>query len=565
MRLEDMAVTLRPRTAAEAIDLGYAMTQTWWKGVFGAWCAVYLPVAIIICLLFWQMPVLAVFVLWWLKPAFDRVVLQVLSGATFGATPTLRNTMRALPRLWWNNTLFAALTYARFNMARSFTLPVTQLEGSRGKIARQRRRILGREGWSAATWLTIITLHIEVTLIASCYFLVNLFSPGEAAFQLSWQLFFNPEISRSTQLFGYGVNVLVVSVLEPFYVAAGFAIYLNCRTAIEGWDVELAFKRLAARLAQARAVSPVSAGSAIKLAASLLLGITMAMASLSVPDAAAQAAPAKVEDVAVETIADAVEMEKDKKNSEEKSKVNAATELLPAPFTPDTGARKAAQRILAAPEFGRNRDGWRLRYIGPGWGEREPVKPYKWTWLEAFVKFVAESLRVLAWMVVALVVAGLLYLIARHVNVNGWRRATRAAPPDMLFGLDVRPESLPDHLPAAVRELLARGEIRAAVGLLYRASLVSLIEDGRIEINRGDTEGECVQRVRLKYLANPRELAKAEYFDALVRQWQRVAYARAPTNSAELTQLVDNWALHFSLRAQAGEQNAAMSAPQAQS
>ena len=540
MRLEDMAITLRPRTAAEAIDLGYAMTQAWWRTVLAAWCAVYLPAAVVVNLLCWQVPALSVFVLWWLKPAFDRVVLHVLAGATFGATPTLRQTLRALPRLWWKNGLFAALTYARFDFARSFTLPVTQLEGSRGKIARQRRRILGREGRGAAVWLTIFSANIEITLIASCYFLVNLFSPGEPAFQLSWQMFLNPEVSRSMRLFGNAVNVLAVSILEPFYVAAGFSIYLNCRTAIEGWDVELAFKRFAARIEAARATATTSA---IKLAASLLLGFTILMSAASMPDAAAQSCPVSVDDGAAGKI------------PADEGDGNAASEAMPLPFTPDTGARKAATKVLSAPEFGHNRDGWTVRYTGPSWGEREPAKPRKWSWLEALVKFFAESVRVLAWIAVALVVAGLLYLLARYVSINGWRRDAKGLPPDMLFGLDVRPGSLPDDLPAAVRALLARGEIRAAVGLLYRGALVSIIQEGRIEISRGDTEGECLQRVQTVYAANADELAKAQYFEILVRQWQRVAYARVVVDGAEIGPLVDDWARHFMVRSQARAQS----------
>ena len=542
MRLEDMAITLRPRTAAEAIDLGYAMTQAWWRAVFAAWCAVYIPAAIIVNLLCWQVPAVSVFVLWWLKPAFDRVVLNVLSGATFGATPTLGQTLRALPRLWWKNGLFAALTYARFDFARSFNLPVTQLEGSRGKIARQRRRILGRDGRGAAVWLTIFSANIEITLIASCYFLVNLFSPGEPAFQLSWQMFFNPEISKGMQLFGNAVNVLAVSILEPFYVAAGFAIYLNCRTAIEGWDVELAFKRFTARVEVARGTA---ATSAVKLAASLLLGLAMLMATVSMPDAAAQVL--SVDDGAADKI------------SAGEGNGDAASEAIALSFTPDTGARKTAMKVLAAPEFGHNRDGWKVRYIGPSWGEREPAKPRKWDWLEALVKFFAESIRVLAWVAVALVVAGLLYLLARYVSISGWRRDAKVTPPDMLFGLDVRPGSLPDDLPAAVRALLARGEIRAAVGLLYRGALVSLIQDGRIEISRSDTEGECVSRVRTAYASHADELAKAQYFEVLVQQWQRVAYARVVADSAEIEPLVDDWARHFLVRSQARTQNAAPS------
>ena len=181
--------------------------------------------------------------------------------------------------------------------------------------------------------------------------------------------------------------------------------------------------------------------------------------------------------------------------------------------------------------------------------------PRKWTWLEALVKFFAESVRVLAWIAVALVVAGLLYLLARYVSINGWRRDAKGLPPDMLFGLDVRPGSLPDDLPAAVRALLARGEIRAAVGLLYRGALVSIIQEGRIEISRGDTEGECLQRVQTVYAANADELAKAQYFEILVRQWQRVAYARVVVDGAEIGPLVDDWARHFMVRSQARAQS----------
>src|SRR5690606_28081180 len=40
-------------------------------------------------------------------------------------------------------------------------------------------------------------------------------------------------------------------VLEPFYVAAGFALYLNRRTLLEGWDIEVALRRIATRHAAA--------------------------------------------------------------------------------------------------------------------------------------------------------------------------------------------------------------------------------------------------------------------------------------------------------------------------
>src|SRR5260221_1140707 len=535
MRLEDMAVALRPRTAMEAVDLGYAMVQVWWKDVLAAWCVVYLPVVLLVNLLCWKMPVLAAAIMWWLKPAFDRVVLHVLASATFGAMPTLRQTLRVLLRLWWGNSLFAALTYARFNFARSFTLPVTQLEGSRGNIRRQRRRILGREGWGAAVWLTVLSMHFEFILILPCYLLVDLFLPQEPVFRFPWASLFNAQMSTAGLFAANAVNALVLCMLEPFYVAAGFAIYLNCRSAIEGWDVELAFKRLASRMEASRSKI---AGGVARLAASLLLGIAVMTAMIEAPDVKAQEAPAKAQNApAVDTRATV--------DDDDDDELDAPP--APSASTPVTGARDKAKKVLTAPEFGHYENERYLRYIGPTWGEREPPKRSKSSVLDAIVKFFAESARVIAWIVVALVATGLLYLLARYVGINGWQRAPKRAQPEILFGLNVRPESLPDDLPAAARAFLARGEIRAAVGLLYRGALVSLLQEGRIDIGRGDTEGECLWRVKAAYRTDADEQAKAAYFDSLVQLWQRVAYARLVIEANEVQALVDVWPQHFAV------------------
>jgi hypothetical protein len=36
---------------------------------------------------------------------------------------------------------------------------------------------------------------------------------------------------------------IVIAFLEPFYVAAGFAMYLNRRAELEAWDVEQELRR----------------------------------------------------------------------------------------------------------------------------------------------------------------------------------------------------------------------------------------------------------------------------------------------------------------------------------
>jgi hypothetical protein len=57
---------------------------------------------------------------------------------------------------------------------------------------------------------------------------------------------------------GAACHMVVVTLVEPFYVGAGFALYLNCRTRIEGWDVELAFRRMATRLTSAAAAMVIA-------------------------------------------------------------------------------------------------------------------------------------------------------------------------------------------------------------------------------------------------------------------------------------------------------------------
>ena len=47
---------------------------------------------------------------------------------------------------------------------------------------------------------------------------------------------------------------LAMSISEPIYVAAGFMLYLNRRTDLEAWDMEIALRQLAGRLA--RKVAP---------------------------------------------------------------------------------------------------------------------------------------------------------------------------------------------------------------------------------------------------------------------------------------------------------------------
>jgi len=256
LRLEALAISLRRRTPWEAIDLGLSMLQRWWRAVYAPHLAVGASVAAASFLAAWWLarPWLAVVLFWWMKPLYDRVVLHVLSRAVFGELPRARAVLGAW-REWLGSGLFAALALRWWpDLARSFNLPVRQLEGQAGKAGRERKSVLGRRARSYAVWFTVVCLHFESVLYLMLGGLAELLLPAKAA-EATGENFLERMASGEFWSYGGALGYMVaVLVLEPFYVAGGFGLYLNRRTLLEGWDIEVALRRIAERYASVAAV-----------------------------------------------------------------------------------------------------------------------------------------------------------------------------------------------------------------------------------------------------------------------------------------------------------------------
>jgi len=229
------------------MDLGLAMLQRWWRQA-------YLPHSVVViaaALAGWGIAAgsgkafVALLFVWWLKPLYDRVVLHVLSRAVFGEVQPVRHVLGS-PGEWLRTGLFWSLTLGRFDTARSFNLPVRQLEGQRARAARERRSVLGRRASSYATWLHLVCFAFEtLVLYWGLTQFTSLVLPAKANEGLGlFDAFFSGSIFGYQHLLAYVVAVLV---LEPFYVAAGFALYLNRRTLLEGWDIEVALRKITQR------------------------------------------------------------------------------------------------------------------------------------------------------------------------------------------------------------------------------------------------------------------------------------------------------------------------------
>ncbi|HEX7055268.1 MAG TPA: hypothetical protein VF211_15200 [Burkholderiales bacterium] len=261
MQPADIAVELRPRSAWEAMDLGLAMLQRWWRAVLAPHAVVLGAVTLAAwALAEWlQRPGLALLLVWWLKPLYDRVVLHVLSRAVFGEVQGVRKVLAA-PREWLGSGLFVYLLLRLWpDLARSFALPVRQLEGSRGREARERLALLGRRTRGSAVWLTIVCMHFEAVLYWSLLTVTTLLAPAKAYEARNFlEVLAGAGAAPGGQVIAYMLTVLVV---EPFYVAGGFALYLNRRTLLEGWDLEVALRRLAERHAALAAAVLVALGA----------------------------------------------------------------------------------------------------------------------------------------------------------------------------------------------------------------------------------------------------------------------------------------------------------------
>jgi hypothetical protein len=503
VRLEEIAVRLRRRSAWEAIDLGQAMLRQWAVRIYAAWFATYW-VAGLLLLAFWPWPGYVIALLWWMKPLFDRVLLHVCSRSLFGEACTVRDVLRALPSLLRAPGLISGLSLRRFSLARSLLLPVWQLEEQRGAAARARFALLARRCHGHAAWLTFFCANMSSVLLLSLLFVLFALVPGEHPHWSPWD-WLGDEESRFGHLLATLGFMLAETIIEPLYVASGFSLYLNRRSELEGWDIELGLRRLAKRLAAER----VGAASMLVLAV-----LTSGAVCLSSAPAVAAAPPVGALAVGDSGGAPAV-----------------------APVRPPAAAREVVDAVLAEPVFGQLREDWRWRWRRQESPDGEPRHDWLAT-LAIVAESVAEFLRGLLWVFAGLALAALLLMLVRYRPRSPATRSQRL--PEFVAGVDLRPASLPAAVGAAAAAALARGATVEALSLLYRGALRSLIVQRQIEFAAGDTEEDCLRRV-----AGQVPPAVEHSFAEIVEAWRLVAYGGWPLPGPRGEQLLAAWQRHF--------------------
>ena len=526
MELDKLQIELRPRTNAQALDLGFALLREHAGAVYRSWLALWLPLMALCAVASALLPEWTgwwVLAAWWVRPLLERAPLYVLSRAVFGEPVSPRAALRAWPRQLAGGW-FQLMTWGRpIAAGRGLLVPVWQLEGARGKLARARLRALVRDGGgSSAFWFGVVCFQFELVLQLGVITLVGKFlDAGGGANPFSF-LFSNGSVAdvdllRVLMLLGASVAGAIVG---PIYTACTFALYLNRRARLEAWDIEIVLRQIVAPAARpARALSAML----VPLLLPVLLGAALLQ---SVPVQARQAsagaaASASVSSKAAADVCDLSEL--------------PGIKPLARGADADPAEAKLRREVdaLYATEALRGYD------CARHWTLKDRSKPNPEPLPPDFT-VLAQILRAL---LIAAALAAVGWLAWRYRDRLPAFKRTRARGATEVAGLDIRASSLPADVPAAVRALWHANERRAALALLYRATLARLVEDDGLQLYVGATEGDCLRLAHAQLRAE-----RSAAVDAATGAWLGAAYGDRWPDDAAVAALCAAWQLQFDAR-----------------
>ncbi|MCP4471581.1 MAG: DUF4129 domain-containing protein [Gammaproteobacteria bacterium] len=493
MDLDKLQVNACIRSGWQALDLGFLMARAWWRLLCIAGLVPMLPLAIVLLAIFFDSPFWALLVLWWLKPFWERLPLFIASRMLFDEAPGIWSSMKSLPL----KDILPWLFWRRFSPQRAFDNPVTVLEGLKGAARRQRLRVLHGKYSDVALSNQFVCFLCELLLAFGLLVLFDFFTPDVLG--IRFYDTFGDLTLAGEWLFSLAA-IIAMSLVMPFHTMAGFALYLNRRIELEAWDIEISFRNLAERKRS------LQTPARILPAVVLVFGLFGA----GVPGSA-----------------EAV-IEHDRESS---------AELI--------------EQILQGKDFGQEREvrKWRFKDMDEEAEEEESFPEWIidfFEWLEGSQGWWQGLSGIAVWVKILLVVlfAGLLlYLLRRYRGPLSRliRERPKETAPEVLFGLDVTPESLPPDVPQQAIRLWGEGACREALSLLYRASLSRLIERYELAFRASHTEAECAALVRAHGIES-----LSEYFWQLTQTWRRLAYGHRLPSDDVLHSLCDGWARELS-------------------
>lgn len=513
MDIQRLQLDLRPRPNAQALDLGFALLRAQAGQVYLAWLAVWLPVLGLCALLAYNFGGGSAWtaLAWWLRPLLERAPLYVLSRGVFGERVTWQQALRAWPSQLGGGW-FRVLTWWRLFMpGRGVYQPIWVLEGARGKVAAERRRVIGDSNTGAsATWFGVACAHLEMvvqlgTLALLGFFLQeeNLLNPfayvlGEAA---------NTGAALWAPAVAFGVASAMVA---PIYTACCFTLYLNRRATLEAWDIELTLRQIQPLARHANTTGAGASAFGLLATAALAAALSLGWAEPALAAAPAEHTPATSAKTHTECERPSYLVTQEKADQAARGTDKTAEQAK---------LRSEIQTLYAQEDL-RGYKCQRVRWFKQSDSKKkaESTKEKSDSKRGLNADTVAAVLRYVL-IAAAVLLVGWLLLRHRH-NLFAWRGKAAPRAATEVAGLDIRPQSLPDDVSAAVWRTWQQGQQREALSLLYRATLSRLVNQDGLVLTQGATEGDCWRRAQL---ANLRP-EKTELVGQVTQLWLNAAY-----------------------------------------
>lgn len=526
VRIDHLDVALRARSGWEAMELGTALARRHARAVWGSWLLASAPLFVLFNALAWWLDgfAWASLAMWWFKPLFERAPLYVLSRGIFGETVGARAALAA-QRHWGGTGFWGYLGWRRFSLLRSLCLPVNLLEGNAPAQRAPRRRAVAAGAAGPAILLALICLGFELVLVLGAIAAVFMFIPLELlpdSWRAAWAMI-SVETPPWADLLLNLLSWLAAALVGPFYVGAGFGLYLNRRTQMEAWDVEIALRRLRERL--------LPAASTL----ALLLCLALPLAPAHAQDADADTARQVADEARAAGQTDANEDEDDGEAANAANDpANAAAGIFGEQQVDTAGFRQAVNRAYEDPLQRPVRQVTEWKPIDDATGEKKAGKKdtkddkagQKHGERNRGLKLLA---RVAEWGLWALLGGVVLVLLLTARLWWPWlrgagRRTPKDAPRVQEEAVEL-PVVLPPDVATQAGLLWDQGRPRQALALLYRASVRTLVERTGNALPPGATEAQCLRASRRMPQPADREL-----FARIVRMWQYAAYGgRLPT------------------------------------
>lgn len=533
MQLSKFQSVAKARNGWAAIDLGCVLARAWY---FQLWLAWVVPAGILLLIcsfIFKDTPIIAGLIVWWFKPVLERPLLFIVSQRIFAENITYAKIVRSYWAVnktdwyWW-------LSLRRLLPTRAYLMPVTVLEGLKGKTRAPRVSLLSRRLSGPASWLWITGAHIEMFIFSAILACLAILTPAGISIELEALVF------EHRTLTGHLNNLVwffAASVVAPVYVCSGFALYLQRRIDLEGWDIEIQFRQLAERLKR-RHENKLHSLAAVLITSSLLIG------SFHSTPVIAQDQPFSIDPeniVSVEIIED--EQAASEQDTSDTAEIRSEI-------------KKQVHEILSQPPFLNEKIENQLGFKEKSEDGESGIPDWLINfieWLEGkgdffqgvgeFLRFLASSLEFILWGAVILLVLFVLWRSRAWWSKLVFQPSSSAdseaeAAPKVLFGIAIQDEPLPEELVKEVQKLWQDGLSREAFALLIRGVILYCVDKG-CRFKDGFTEYECSQVVLRDLGAD----IGAEFLE-IISHWQQLAYAHRICGDDQfysLCAIVERW------------------------